>query len=146
MSYGIINIEGRKYVERPQYFSEDVVVTVGLAILANQRVVMPGVSGFLLKGLARQVIAAAAPAVRAFRFKFGNTDGGIWYVSSGIGGVNERVLDTTIFGNGPFPMTIVPHIFYGRNANIPYEIEDVSNNVPYTIHITFIGSYLIPVD
>lgn len=146
MGYGIVEIDGRKYIERPQYFAEDVNLTVANQLLLNQRVVMPGIAGFMLKGLARQVIAAAVPAVRAFRFRFGNTDGGIWYASAGAGGANDRIVDTCIFGNGQFPFPIVPHVFYGRNANINYEIEDISGVVPYTVHLTFLGSYLIPAE
>jgi len=144
MAYGLIDIDGVKYIERPQYFAEDVAVTVANQILANQRVVMPGIAGFLLKGITREVIAANVVAARPFRFKFGNTDGGVWYVSAGVGGINERVVDTTFFGTGPFPAPIVPHIFYGRNANITYEVEDISAAMPYVVHITFIGSFLIP--
>lgn len=143
--YGIVEIEGVQYVERPQYFSEDVTLTVANQILLNQRVNLPGIAGFMLKGLAQEIIAANVAVARPHRFRFGNTDGGIWYASAGIGGANDRVVNTCIFGNGQFPFPIVPHVFFGKNANIQYEIEDISANVPYTVHITFIGSYLIPV-
>lgn len=143
--YGIVEIEGQQYIERPQYFAEDVDITVNNQLLLNQRVNLPGIAGFLLKGLAREIVTGGAAVARPFRFRFGNTDGGIWYASAGIGGANDRIVDTCIFGNGQFPFPIVPHVFYGKNANINYEVEDISANVPYTIHLTFIGSYLIPV-
>ena len=85
------------------------------------------------------------PAVRRFRFKLGNSDGATWYSASGVGGTTDRVLDTLIFGSGQFPFALIPPLFYSANANIQYEVEDVSNVVPYTIFFNFIGSYLLPV-
>lgn len=144
MAYGIVTIDGIDYIERPQIFPDQLDVTVGNAITANQRVIMPGVAMFILKALTRESIAAGAIVQRRFRFRFGNTDGGIWYQYAGVGGVNDRVVDTLIFGSGQFPYPIVPHIPYATSANITYEVEDISNNVPYTIHFAFHGSYLIP--
>jgi len=144
--YGMIEINGKKYVERVQNFPFTVNVTVGLAVMLNQRLVLPGVANFLLKALSRDTLSAAgAPVVRRFKFKFGNSDGGIYYSAAGVGGVNDRVVDTSIFGTGQFPYYFIPGIFYGMNSNIMFEIEDLSNTVPYLIEGTFHGSYLMPV-
>ena len=143
--FGRVEIDGVEYIERVQSFPVDVAMTVGLATLLNQRVVLPGVAPFLLKSLTRETIAATVIAARRFRFKFGNTDGGIYYSSAGLGGANDRVVDTLIFGNGQFPYFLVPPVFYTPSANIIFEFEDLSNTVPYVTHITFHGSYLIPV-
>lgn len=142
--FGAIEIDGVRYIERVQSFPVDVNVTVGLSVLLNQRVVLPGVAPFLLKSLTRETIAANVIAARRFRFKFGNTDGGVYYTAAGVGGANDRVVDTLIFGNGQFPYLLVPPVFYSSSANILFEFEDLSNVVPYTTHITFHGSYLIP--
>lgn len=143
--FGIVKIGGVSYVERPQVFPEQLNVTVALARINNQNLVLPGVAKFMLKGLARQVIAANAPAVRAFLWRFGNTDGGLWYSSAGTAGASDMVIDTNIFGSGQFPFPLVPHILYEPTANINYEFEDLSNTVPYVVHFAFYGSYLIPV-
>ncbi len=143
--FGIVKIGGVSYVEREQVFPEQLNVTVGLAAINNQRLVLPGVAKFMLKGLAREIIAANAVAARPFLWRFGNTDGGLWYSSAGIGGASDLVIDTNIFGSGQFPFPIVPHILYEPSANINYDFQDLSNNVPYVVHFAFYGSYLIPV-
>lgn len=142
--FGVVEIDGNKYQERPQILSDVFTVTVALGI-TQRRLVLPGVAPFWLKGLTRDTIVAGASAVRRFGFKFGNTDGGVWYVSGGIGGLSDRVVDSCVFGDGRFPFVLVPHIFYTPTSNILMEFEDLSNNVPYTVHLGFIGSYLLPV-
>jgi hypothetical protein len=144
--FGVIEINGQKYVERVQLFPFRVAVTVGLSILQNQRLVFPGVAPFLLKALTREVVdGAGAPAIRRFKFKFGNSDGQIYYSAAGTGQTNDRVIDTSIFGTGQFPYYFIPGIFYSMNGNFLYEVEDVSNTVPYSIDVTLHGSYLMPV-
>lgn len=143
--FGIVNINGQKYVERAQVFPDQLNVVGALALVPNLRVVLPGVAKFMLKGLARTIIAANAVAARPFLWRFGNTDGGLWYSSAGLGGASDMVVDTNIFGSGQFPFPLVPHILYEPSANINYEFQDLSNNVPYVVHFAFYGSYLIPV-
>lgn len=143
--FGVVEIDGVKYIERYQAFPVDVVIVAANQILLNQSVVLPGVAPFLLKKLTRSIDAAGVVAARLFRFKFGNTDGGIYYTSAGLGGANDRVFDASMFGTGQFPFFLVPPIWYGANANIIYELEDVAAvGVPYNIRLTFHGSYLIP--
>jgi hypothetical protein len=74
----------------------------------------------------------------------GNTEGGVWYCGAGIGGVNDLVVDTLIFGNGQFPFPVIPSIIYESNASIMFEIQDISLTVPYTISLCFEGTYLFP--
>lgn len=143
--FGIVNIGGRKYVERPQVFPAQQAVAVANAIIPNLTVVLPGVAKFMLKGLARDSVAAGAVVARPFLFRFGNTDGGLWYASAGLGGASNMVLDTLIFGSAQFPFPLVPHILYEPSANINFEMQDQSANVPYLVHFAFYGSYLIPV-
>ena len=144
--FGLVNIDGKNYVERFVALPQDVVVTVQNQVLIGQRLVLPGVAPFVLKGLARESVAAGVIVARRFRFKFGNTDGGIWYSMSGTGGLNDRVVDTMIFGSGQFPFPVTPNIIYSSQASITYEIEDMAAAaVPYTIHMTFYGAFLIPV-
>lgn len=149
MSYGIVEIQGRQYQTRHQVFSAQVAVTVANQIFTNLQVTLPGVADFLLRGLTRQVIVPEGevfiPGTNNFLFRLGNTDGAIWYNSAGVGGTNERVLDTLFFGDGRFPYALSPPIFYGANAAIKYEVEDISASVPYTIYFGFQGSYLVPI-
>lgn len=144
--FGMIEIDGVKYIERTQVFPVDINITVNNQVLTSQRLVLPGVAPFVLKKLTRETLAAGVIAARRFKFKFGNTDGGVWYSAAGTGGANDRVVDTLIFGSGQFPYRLVPPVFYSSSANITYEIEDLSANVPYTISLAFHGAYLIPVE
>jgi hypothetical protein len=144
--YGVVTIDGQDYVERAQVFPAIVNITTNNQILIAQRVVLPGVANFLLKGLTRETVDALgfSQALR-FRFRLGNSDGGTWYISAGIGEPNDRVIDTAVFGTGQFPFVLIPPIPYSAGANITYEIEDVSGQAPYVINLAFHGSYLIPV-
>ena len=139
-----VTINGKSYIERPQFFPLDVAVTVAGQYLQNQRLNLPGLAPFRLKALTRQVIAAGVAATNPFKFKLGNTEGGVWYCGAGIGGVNDLVVDTLIFGNGQFPFPIIPSIIYESNASIMFEIQDISLSVPYTISLAFEGTYLFP--
>jgi hypothetical protein len=142
--YGMIEIDGKQYIERYQCFPLDLTVTSNLQIFTQQRIVLPGVAPFLLKALTRDTIVAGASTVRRFKFKLGNTDGNVWYSGAGVGGTNDRVVDSLIFGDGRFPFPLIPHIFYGSTASIIFEVEDISSGAPYTISFGFHGSYLIP--
>jgi hypothetical protein len=142
-SYGTVQIGGKTYIEREQTFPLIVPVTVNLSI---QRIVvaLPGTADFWLKTLTRETVVAGASAARRFAFRLGNSDGSTWYQSGGNGGNTDRVIDTLLFGSGQFPFVLNPYIYYSANASIQCEIEDISNNQPYTIYFAFRGSYLIP--
>lgn len=142
--YGEVIIDGKKYIERLQVFPFQLIVTVGLSLVQNLRLTLPGVAPFVAKYLTRETIAAGVPAVRRFKFKFGITDGGINYTSAGVGGINDRVLDSLIFGSGQFPYVVAPNILISPSGSFTYEVEDLSNNVPYTIEMALHGSFLIP--
>ncbi len=147
MATGRVTINGKEYIERVQVFPVEIQVTVGLSVQTQLRVSMPGVANFLLKGLTRETMAANVPAVRRFRFRFGNSDGMTWYTAGGIGGTTDRVLDSLIFGTGQFPYVLTPSIFYSANASFIFEVEDLAGaaGVPYTIFMALHGSYLLPV-
>lgn len=142
--FGVIEIDNKKYVERPHIYTDRVNITANGQILQH-RLTLPATGPFWLKALTREVLVSGVVAQRRFAFKLGNTDGGIWYVSAGVGGTNDRVVDTLIFGNAQFPFVFIPHIYYTPHSNILMEFEDLSNNAPYTIHLGFIGSLLLPV-
>lgn len=143
--YGDVNIDGQRYIERYQVFGYEQAITVNNQLLTSLSVKLPGVANFLLKGLTRTVLVSGAPSTaRPFRFRLGNSDGMVWYQSGGVGGTNDRILDSLVFGNGQFPYVPIPYIFYTANAAINFEIEDVSAAQPYTIYFGFHGSYLIP--
>jgi len=142
-AYGTVQIGGKTYIEREQTFPLIVNVTVNLSV---QRVtlVLPGTADFWLKTLTRETVVAGASAARRFAFRLGNSDGSTWYQSGGTGGATDRVIDTLLFGSGQFPFVLNPYIYYSASGTIPMEIEDISNNQPYTIYFAFRGSYLIP--
>ena len=145
MQYGVVEIDGQQYVERAQIFPMDLNITANFQIFTQQRVTLPGVANFLLKGLTRETTAAGASAARRFKFRLGNSDGQTWYISGGLGASTERAVDTLVFGSGMFPYPLIPPIPYSSGANIVFEVEDVSGSAPYTINFAFHGSYLIPV-
>ena len=141
MQYGVVTIDGQQYIERAQIFPAVVNVANPLQVLTGQRVTLPGVANFLLKGLTREVTANGGSQNLRFRFRLGNSDGTTWYFAGGIGATSDRVC----FGSGQFPFPLIPPIPYSAGANIMYEVEDLSGVTPYVINLAFIGSYLIPV-
>jgi hypothetical protein len=146
--YGVITIDGQQYIERVQIFPQDVIVNQNYQLLTQQRVTLPGVANFLLKGLTREVTINGASANMRFKFRLGNSDGTTWYFAGGIGATTDRVIDTLCFGTGQFPYPVIPPIPYSAGANIMYEIEDLTGAAgatPYVINMAFHGSYLIPV-
>lgn len=144
MSYGIVEIDGIKYIERADYIPQEISITVNGQIASNS-INLPGTANFWLKGLTRDTLVNGVSTARRFRYRLGNSDSSIWYMNAGNGGTTDRVLDTLIFGTGQFPFPVVPHIFFSASATIKTEFEDVSNLQPYTIVVNYIGSYLIPV-
>jgi len=145
MQYGVVTIDGQQYIERAQIFPATVNITANNQVLAAQRVTLPGVANFLLKGLTREVTYNGGSVNYRFRFRLGNSDGTTWYFSGGLGATSDRVVDTLCFGSGQFPFPVIPPIPYSAGANIMYEVEDLSGQAPYVINFAFIGSYLIPV-
>lgn len=143
--YGQVTIDNQNFIERAQIFPATLVIPTAYAVFTQQRVTLPGVANFLLKGLTRECIENGNSVDRRFRFRWGNSDGTTWYASGGIGADTERVVDTLCFGTGQFPYVVVPAIKYSAGANIQFEVEDLSGIVPYTINLAFHGAYLIPV-
>jgi hypothetical protein len=140
---GLTQVNGQNYVEREQTFPLE--ITVANSAVITTSLPLPGTANFFLKGLTRTVLAASVPVTnRPFRYRFGNSDGGVWYQSAGNGGTTNRVIDSLLFGNGQFPWVPNPYIFYSANASIMMEIEDLSGNTPYTIYFGFRGAFLLP--
>lgn len=145
MQYGVVTIDGQDYIEREQVFPADLTIGTAFVVLTGQRVTLPGVANFLLKGLTREVTVNGVSDSRRFKFRLGNSDGSTWYFAGGIGSTTDRVIDTCCFGTGQFPFPVIPPIPYSAGANILFEVEDISGQAPYTISFAFHGSYLIPV-
>lgn len=138
-----ITLGNQTFITRYQEFPFEQAITVNNQTLLNQRLVLPGVAPFMLTELKRITINGGAEVSRRFKFRFGNTDGGLWYAQAGVGGSNDRIVDTLIFGNAQFPKVISPGIVYQPSASIMMEIEDISGNAPYTISMSFGGWYLL---
>lgn len=155
-NFGVITLDGISFMEQPQVFALEVPINTQNQLLTNQRLTLPGVANFLLKGLTREFITQepfGEPTIRQFRFRMNNTEGATWFFSGGLGLLNDRVFDMLCFGSGQFPFPLIPPIPVHASGSIIYEIED-ANSVdptlgiftPYTIAMAFHGSYLIPVD
>lgn len=145
MQYGVVTIDGQQYVERAQIFPMDVTISTNYQILTQQRLTLPGVANFLLKGLTRDTTQNGISTDIRFKFRLGNSDGSTWYISGGVGSTTERAVDVLCFGSGMFPYPIIPPIPYSAGANIVFEVEDISGLAPYVINFAFHGAYLIPV-
>ena len=143
--YGTVEIGGKVFIKRPQYFPAQQTIASNNQIITGASVVLPGVADFLLEGLSRVVTVSGAPVTnRPFRFRLGNSDGAVWYMSGGNGGSSDRIVDSLIFGNGQFPFMLTPGLAYSRTGAINYEVEDISGTNGQTIYFNFMGSYLIP--
>jgi len=148
--YGVVEINGQQYLERWQIIPFQQLFNVNnQTIQAN--VSLPGIYDFRLKGLTRDILNASNVSdLVNYRFscRIGNTDGDIRYAQGGVGSTTDLVLDTLMFGTGQFPYPVVPPIFYGKNASIILQLQDLTGNAAaanYTVKFAFHGSYLIPV-
>lgn len=148
--YGVVEIDGIQYLERWQIIPFQQLINVNNQVVST-RIPLPGVYDFRLKALARDIINATTLVSDLVNFRFrcriGNTDGDVRYSQGGVGSITDRVLDTLMFGTGQFPYPIIPPIFYGKNAGIIIELEDLTGAAtatPYTVIIAFHGAYLIP--
>jgi hypothetical protein len=155
-TYGVVTLDGTQYIERFQIFVMENTLTAPNQVMTNQRLTMPGIANFLLKGMTRDITIpnAIGSQNRRFRFRILNQEGSTSFFSGGLGMYDDRVFDNIAFGSGQFPYQIIPPIPVSSNGTLIYEIEDaglqdvagVPNSFPYTIHFGFIGTYLIPVN
>jgi hypothetical protein len=160
-TYGVITLDGVQYIERPQIFALELPITVPFQVYTNQRLTMPGVADFLLKGLTRDTLVPGPPNVgddqsqdRTFRFRLNNAEGSTWFFSGGLGIFDDRVVDTLCFGLAQFPYPVIPPIPVHANGTLLFEVEDIGvfgkpmdpDYYPYTIYFGFHGSYLTPVN
>lgn len=143
-SSGQVTINGKTYTKRHQVIPLEVTVNVNGGLFTGS-LTLPGIAMFMLRGLTRTVLAGSVPVnTRPFRFRFGNTDGGVWYTTGGIGGTTDRVIDSLLFGSGQFPYVLDPFILYSVSGGFKYEIEDLSNNQPYVVYLGLQGCWLLP--
>jgi hypothetical protein len=152
--YGQIKINGVTYTERLQIFPFEFNITTNGQLSTGVRFVLPGVANYRLKGLTRVTVKSNAVVTTCpFKFRLGNSDGTTWYSQGGVGatlgsnspsgGSTDRVADSLMFGSGQFPYPLVVPLFYSASGAIMMEIEDISNQSPYTIYFGFHGSYLL---
>lgn len=152
--YGAITLDGIQYIERHQVFVTEAVITAPSQILTNQRLTLPGVANFLLKGLTRDFTIAGNPdsEPEVFRFRMINSEGSTWFVTGGLGVYDDRVIDDLTFGSGQFPFPLIPPVPVHSTGTLVYEIEDLGIRpnlptlFPYTIHFGWQGSYLFPAE
>ena len=158
---GVITVDGKQYIERPQIFSLELPITQANQVYTNQRLTLPGIADFLLKGLTRDILSPPGPLGphpdqsrdRRFRFRLVNAEGSTWFFSGGLGIFDDRVVDALCFGSGQFPYMLIPPIPVHASGSLIFEVEDLGifgNQpveplyYPYTIHFGFHGSLLIP--
>ena len=144
MAAGQVSIDGKTYTKRHQVIPQEVTVASNGQVIPFT-LTLPGIAMFMLRGLTRAVLKSNAPSAACpFRFRLGNSDGAIWYSVGGVGGTTDRVIDSLFFGTGQFPYILDPFILYSVSASIKMEIEDLSQNSPYTIYFGFQGCWLLP--
>lgn len=148
--YGVVTLDGQQYVERFQLFVADVTVSQPKQVFTNQRLTLPGIANFLLKGLCRDITQPGLPDSQdeAFRFRLYNSEGTTWYFAGGLGVFDDRVFDNLCFGSGQFPYMLVPPVPVHASGSLIYELEDMGfrsiGDYPYIVHLGFVGAYLIP--
>ena len=157
-AYGVVTIDGSQYIERPQIYTTQNTITTPNEVQTNQRLTLPGVANFLLKGMMRDIQAVNPPTDdqpgsqdRRFRFRLLNAEGSTWFFGGGLGAYDDRVVDTLCFGNAQFPYPIIPPIPIAAAGTLIYEIEDMGlgavtdpDYYPYFIQFGFLGTLLIP--
>ena len=154
--YGQVTVDGLNYIERPQLFVADVVVSTPNQVLTNQRLTLPGVADFLCKGLSHEITQPGPPACpysvdRLFRFRIVNSEGTTWCFSGALGIFDDRVFAPLCLGSGLFPFPLIPPVPVHANGSLIYELEDSPispgghDPYPYIVHLGFHGVYLIPV-
>ena len=142
-SAGQVTIDGKQYTKRHQVLPLEVPVTVNGQVI-TPTLTLPGIAMFMLRGLTREILQNNLPVTNIrFRFRLGNSDGGIWYSVGGVGGTTDRVIDTLMFGSGQFPYILDPFILFTASASLKLEVEDLSQNAPYTIYFGFQGAWLL---
>lgn len=152
--YGVITLDGIDYVERFQVFVTEVIVPAPSAVITNQRLTLPGVANFLLKGLTRDFSLAGQPDSEPenFRFRMINSEGTTWFSTGGLGVFDDRAIDDMCFGSGQFPFPLIPPVPIHSTGTIVYEVEDLGFRpnlptlFPYTIHFGWQGTYLFPAE
>lgn len=149
--YGMITLDGQDYIERHQVFVLDVLVSTQFQVLTNQRLTLPGVANFLLKGLTRDFsnLAFGPDSEQNFvRFRLVNFEGTTWFTTGGLGIIDDRVFDPLCFGTGQFPFPLIPPIPIHSTGSLIFEVEDLGARptqfYPYTLHLGFHGTYLFP--
>jgi hypothetical protein len=152
--YGVITLAGQQYIERPQIFCLELVVNQPYEVFTNQRLTLPGVADFLLKGLTRdsQITGFSISSDLRFRFRITNAEGSTSFLSGGLGIFDDRIIDTCCFGTAQFPYPLIPPIPVHASGSLIFEVEDLgfyqpappNPSYPYTIRFGFHGSYLIP--
>lgn len=135
--YGIVEYNGKKYFEKYHVYPASVTLTA-LQLLSNQRVVMQGEADFLLKDI--RASATGSGNLASFELRLGNSDGS-WYTQAGVGGTNDRVLGSLLFGDGQFPGLVWPYIMFSRTGAITYDIKELANGAN-TVTFAFVGSLI----
>ena len=159
--FGTITLDGITYIERPQVFSLELPITTANQVYTNQRLTLPGVADFLLKGLTRDILSPPGPLGphpdqsrdRRFRFRMVNGEGSTWFFTGGLGIFDDRVADSLCFGSAQFPYMLIPPVPVHSTGSLIFEVEDLGifgnqpvepDYYPYTIYFAFHGTYLIP--
>lgn len=151
MTTGVFQIAGNNYIEKVQIFPIWLQNIASNALLLNQQVATPGNYMFRLKALTRLTVVGGVPTVRPFLFRLGGTSDTSWFTGGAVplntsGVQTDRILDSNMFGTGQFPFPLIPDILFPAGSNITFEVQDISNNGPYDLHLAFHGTYLVPLD
>ena len=141
---------GKKWIKKPFVYDAIQQVTVDNQYIQNAQISLLGQSAFILTQMTRTIISNATladiTATRRFLFKLKNSRGAEVYSSGGNNATQDMVLDNLIFGNGQFPVLMLPPIPFEPSGSIQFEIQDlgVATANPYTIYFGYKGWLLLP--
>ena len=152
LPYGAILVNGSPYLERVQLFTAKRTISAQFQSLPRQRLTLPGVATFSLKGLSRVTLSNPLSGISDFPFLFRlSTTAGATPGYTGPRGIfDDFALSTTCFGSGQFPFPLIPPVLVDASGSLIYDIQDYGlgiddiNDYPYDIWLTFHGHYLIP--
>ena len=143
MSYGLIELEGKQYLEKFHAIPYSVTLSAGATVvLLNQRVVMQGDADFLLKDVRART--ADALGLASFDVRLGNSDG-TYYSQTGVGLTNDRVIGTLFCGDAQFPGLVIPYARFSKTGAITLDLGNLSAS-ENTIKWAFVGSLIFPVN
>ena len=145
----VISIDGAKYLERLVILPQEVNVSTGLQVLQSQRLVLPGIASFMLKGLTRDTIVQGVNSVSVTNPCSGYTSAptvtfSASNVANGVTALGYAVIDAAgnvigVVVTNPGNYTVAPTITFtggaGANAAATANIGGISIRRPFKFRL-----------